>query len=191
MSTAVKWILGILLSIVLIVILFISTVIGTYNSLVKLSETVKGQHSNISVQLERRADLIPNLINTVKGYATHETELFENLAKSRQMLLSAGNIQEQANADIQMSSALGRLFAISEAYPELKANTNFIRLQDELAGTENRIAVARRDYNIATKEYNSAIQVFPGVIIATYFGYEDKAYFEASEGAENVPTVEF
>ncbi len=191
MSTAVKWILGILGAIVLTIILIVSIIISTYNNIIRLDEAVTTQHSNISVQLERRADLIPNLINTVKGYASHETEIFENLAKSRENLMSANTIDEQAEADAQVTSALGRLFAISEAYPDLKANTTFIRLQDELAGTENRIAVSRRDYNTATQNYNSAIKVFPGVIIARFIGSEEAVYFEATEGSEALPDVNF
>ncbi len=187
MSKSVKWILGI----VFFIGLFIYIYVSTYNSIVRLDENVTTQHANISVQLERRADLIPNLLSTVKAYASHETEIFENLAKSREKLLAASSIDEQAEADAQMTSALGRLFAISEAYPDLKANTNFIRLQDELAGTENRIAVSRRDYNMAVQMYNSAIRVFPGVLIANFTGFTSAKHFEAREGVEAVPAINF
>ncbi len=180
-----KWIIG------GAILLLIIGAIGSHNNLVGLNEAVDTEYSNISVQLERRISLIPNLVNTVKGYAEHEKEIFANVSEARQNLMNAGSVAEKAAANAEVTSALGRLFAISEAYPELKANENFIRLQDELAGTENRIAVARRDYNNATRKYNAAIKSIPGVFFANYLGFTDKDYFQASQGAEELPQVNF
>ncbi len=188
MSRSTKWILGLF---VLFLVMISTTIINSYNNIVRLDESVSTQHSNISVQLERRADLIPNLITTVEAYASHEIDIFENLAKSRENLLKANTITEQAEADLQMTSALGRLFAISETYPDLKANTNFIRLQDELASTENSIAVAKPDYNSAIQKYNSAIRTFPTVIIANFIGFKQAEYFESGKTAQTVSIIKF
>lgn len=171
----------------LLVVLFI----GSYNGLVNASEEVDGKLADISVQLERRADLIPNLVNTVKGYASHEQAAIDSVTSARDSLVNAGTAKEMAEANEELTSALNRLLVIVENYPDLKANTNFIQLQDELAGTENRIAVARKDYNEAVKSYNKMVKKFPKNIIANLFGFEDKEYFQAKESANEVPEVSF
>ena len=164
---------------------------GSYNNFVNLRESANKYSSDIDAQLQRRADLIPNLVETVKGYAAHESEIFTAVADARSRLLAAGTMGEKANADAALSSALGRLLAISEAYPELKANENFMSLQTALEGSENRISVARKDYNAAAQSYNAAIKRFPGVIIANMSGFDAIDYFEAEEGAKTVPKVSF
>ncbi|HEU4989140.1 MAG: LemA family protein [Gemmatimonadota bacterium] len=165
-----------------------------YNRIQSLDEQASSAQSQIQVQLQRRADLIPNLVNTVKGYAAHEEEVFNTVAEARSRLLNAvqsGDPEQMANADQRMTGALGRLLAISENYPNLKADENFLRLQDELTGTENRIAVARSDYNDAVKTYNAYIRQFPQVLTAKVTGAKSRKYFEATEKAEAVPTVDF
>lgn len=165
--------------------------ISVRNSLVTLDETTESQLKNITVQLERRADLIPNLVETVKGYAAHESAIFTEVAQARSRLLSAKTPEAMAAANNTLNSALGRLLAIGENYPQLKANENFIRLQDELAGTENRIAVARKNYNDAVQKYNTAIRKFPASLVA--FGFDKKDYYEAPESKNviDVPKVTF
>jgi LemA protein len=185
MSKSVKVLLGI----GLVVILIAAHVISSYNGLVGKSEAVNEALSQIDNQLQRRNDLIPNLVSTVKQYAAHEEGVFTEIANARARLAGAATVAEQADADAAINSALSRLLAIAENYPELKANQNFIQLQDELAGTENRIAVARRDYNELAREYNTAIRRFPMSIYASIFGFEKVDYFEASEGARSVPNV--
>ena len=162
-----------------------------YNRMVELDEEVEKSWSEIENQLQRRNDLIPNYVETVKGYAKHEKEIFIKVAEARSKLAGARTREEKIKASNQLSTALARLLVIVERYPELKANQNFIRLQDELAGTENRIAVARRRYNEAVKEYNAYIRKFPQVIFARIFGFEKKPYFEAPESAKEVPKVKF
>ena len=179
----------VLIVIIVIVLILLFSMVGSYNSLVNKSEAVKTAYSQIDNQLQRRNDLIPNLVATVKRYAEHETEVFTNVAEARSKLAGAATISETAEADAQMTGALSRLLALAERYPDLKANTNFIQLQDELAGTENRIATARRDYNEAARVYNTSIRRFPTNIIANIFGFERVDYFEASEGAREVPDV--
>lgn len=174
-----------------IVILMVIIFASTYNGLVNKQEEVEGKYADISVQLERRADLIPNLVNTVKGYASHEEKVIDNITTARENLINSKSIEEKANANQELTNALNALAVVVENYPDLKANTNFINLQDELAGTENRIAVARRDYNEAVKNYNKTIKSFPKNIIASMFGFENNAYFEAKESANNVPEVTF
>ena len=149
-----------------IVIALIGSIAGSYNNLVKLRENVTSAQSVVETQLQRRADLIPNLVNTVKGYASHEEDVFTAVADARTALSGAKTVDELNSAQSQLDSAVSRLLAIAESYPDLKANENFINLQDELAGTENRISVARQDYNNAAKEYNTKIQSFPASIIA-------------------------
>ena len=165
-----------------------------YNTIQTLDEQASSAQSQIEVQLQRRADLIPNLVSTVKGYAAHEEEIFNTVAEARSRLLNSvksGDPEQMANADQGMTSALGRLLAISENYPNLKADENFLRLQDELTGTENRIAVARSDYNDAVKSYNAYIRRFPAVLTAKVTGAKERKYFQATEGATQVPTVDF
>lgn len=164
---------------------------GVYNGLVGASEEVDNKFADISVQLERRADLIPNLVNTVKGYASHEQAVIDSVTTAREKLVNAKGTEEKAEANNELTTALNNLFVIVENYPELKSNTNFIQLQDELAGTENRIAVARRDYNDAVKSYNKGVKSFPKNILAGLFGFSEKAYFEAKESANDVPNVSF
>ncbi len=162
-----------------------------YNNLVQLSESVDSSWSQVENQLQRRADLIPNLVQTVKGYAAHEEEIFTQVAEARAKLAGAATVEEAAQADQALSSVLGRLLAIAENYPQLKADANFRALQDELAGTENRIATARMDYNNAVQAYNTKIKVFPTSIYASIFGFGPKDYFKAAENADKAPTVDF
>lgn len=165
--------------------------IGSYNSLVGLKERVENQSSNIETQLQRRANLIPNLVNTVKGYTSHESEVLGAISDARAKLAGAGSMSEKATADSELSSAVSRLLVVVENYPNLKADTQFSALTDELAGTENRITVARKDYNDSVKEYNQKIKMFPGSIIANMFGFTSADYFEASENSKEVPVVNF
>jgi len=182
--------IGLLIVAALIVILLISG-IGTYNRLVAAETHVENKFAAIETNLQRRADLIPNLVETVKGYAAHEQEVLTAISDARARLGQARTPEEMAEADAALNSALSRLLVIVENYPNLKADTQFTRLMDELAGTENRIAVARQDYNNAVSEYNLLIRRFPSSIYAGMFGFERKGLFEAREGAENVPEVRF
>lgn len=170
---------------------FIFSGCGTYNNLVNLDEGVKEAWAQVETQLQRRYDLIPNLVETVKGYAKQEQEVFIEVAKARSRVGSAGTIPEQIEANQQLSGALSRLLLVVERYPELKSNQNFIRLQDELAGTENRISVARRRYNEAVRKYNVATRSFPSNMIANMFGFEKAAFYEAQEPAAEAPRVGF
>lgn len=181
--------LKVLIGVGIIAVLLIVSIIGGYNGLVSKSESVKTAFSQIDNQLQRRNDLIPNLVATVKQYAAHEEEIFTEVADARSRLLGATTVEEQAEGDAALNSALGRLLAISENYPELKANQNFIQLQDELAGTENRIAVARQDYNRVAQDYNRKIRSFPTLIYAGMLGFDKADYFEASEEARTNPDV--
>jgi LemA protein len=164
---------------------------GSYNSLVNLDETVESCWSQIDNQLQRRADLIPNLVATVKGYAAHEEAVFAQVNEARAKLAGAQSVRDAAQADARLSGALSRLLAVVENYPNLKADANFRQLQDELAGTENRIAVARMDYNNAVRRFNAAIRRFPTVIFARLLGFTPKDYFQAEPGAQSVPKVDF
>ena len=178
-------------SIVGIVLLIGIIFTNTYNGLVSMNEDVESKMADISVQLERRIDLIPNLVSTVKGYAKHEQDVIDSVTTARSNLMSATGAEDMAEANSKLTSALNNLLVIVENYPELKSNTNFIQLQDELAGTENRIAVARKDYNEVVKEYNKTIKSFPKKILADIFDFEEKEYFEAKENANEVPEVSF
>ncbi|GKI23116.1 hypothetical protein CE91St19_25180 [Odoribacter laneus] len=173
---------------------------GSYNGMVKMSETVSAQWSNVENQYQRRLDLIPNLVNTVKGYAAHEqqtlTDVVNARAKATQTQINFEQLDEASMQRLnrtqgELSSALSRLMAISESYPDLKANQNFLELQAQLEGTENRIAVERRKFNDTVRTYNAYIRQFPKNIIAGMFGFTPKPYFEANAGAENAPKVEF
>lgn len=157
--------------------------IGTYNRLVVLRNRIKNAWSQIDVQLKRRFDLIPNLVETVKGYAKHEKETLENVTKARNMMGDAKTLPEKAQADNMLSGALKSLFAVSEAYPDLKANQNFMQLQEELAGTENKLAYARQFYNDTVLIFNNKIQVFPTNVIAGMFNFGEKEFFK-TEGVE-------
>ncbi|HHU48499.1 MAG TPA: LemA family protein [Clostridiales bacterium] len=181
--------LKVLLAIGAVILILVISITSSYNNLVARSENVESAWSLIDVQLQRRYDLIPNLVATVKEYAAHEKEVFASVAEARSKLAGAGSVSEIAEADAELRGALSRLLAIAEAYPELKANENFINLQDELAGTENRIATARRDYNEAARSLNTTIRRFPTNIIAGMFGFESADYFEASEASRETPDV--
>ena len=171
-----------------------------YNDLASMDENVSSQWANVETQYQRRADLIPNLVNTVKGYAAHEQETLKGVVEARskatQIKLDASELTPEKLAQFQqvqgeLTTALNKLLAIREAYPDLKANQNFLELQAQLEGTENRINVARKNFNDAAKDYNTAIRRFPKNILAGMFGFDKRAYFEAQEGAEVAPTVEF
>lgn len=183
-----KGMIALIVVIALIVILVVS-LIGSYNGLVSAEEEVNNKLSQIDNQLQRRNDLIPNLVETVKQYASHEKEIFESVAQARAKLAGASTIAERGEADEQLSASLNRLIAIAEAYPDLKANENFIALQDELAGTENRIATARKDYNDQATSYNTKVRRFPTNIIAGMFGFGNVEYFAASQDAKDTPDV--
>lgn len=173
------------------VLLIGGTILVSYNGLVKKDEGINGAWADVENQLLRRNDLIPNLVETVKGYATHEKELFEHIADARAKLAGAGNIPDKINAANKLSGFLSRLLMVVENYPQLKANESFNRLMDELAGTENRIAVARRRYNEQVKNYNSSIRTFPTNMIAGMFNFGQREYFEVPEEAKVVPKVNF
>jgi len=169
----------------------IIAVIGSYNNLVEMDEEVKTALSQIDNQLQRRNDLIPNLVETVKGYATQEKEIFTEIANARAKLAGADTLAEKAAASAEVSQVLSRLLVITENYPQLKSDENFKSLSDELAGTENRIAQARRDYNNKAKEFNTKIRRFPTSLVASIFNFEKYEYFEASEQSKEVPKVQF
>lgn len=178
--------------IVLAAVVIIAVMIGTaYNGLVKKDEQVNTAYANIESQLQRRNDLIPNLVETVKGYAAHETEVFTAVTEARERMMAAQGPDAVAEADGELTQALGRLIAVAESYPELQANENFLSLQDELAGTENRINTARMDYNAVVQTYNASIRSFPTNILAGIFGFERREQFQAQEGAQEVPAVDF
>ena len=171
---------------------------ATYNGFVNREEGLKSAWSNVETQYQRRADLIPNLVSTVKGYAAHETqtlnEVTEARARATSINLSADDLTPEKLAEFQQAqvrSALGRLIAVSESYPDLKANQNFLELQAQLEGTENRIAVARKDFNAAAQQYNVSVRRFPANLVARMFGFGPKPYFESAEGTEAAPQVTF
>jgi LemA protein len=177
---------------VLIVLMLFGQYVGIKNTLVTKNEAVKAAWSQVDIVLQRRADLIPNLVETVKGYAQQEVTVFGDVAKARSALLSAQTPSDKIAANQQLDGALVRVLAISERYPDLKSNENFMRLQDELAGTENRIAVERQRYNDALKDYNTYVQQFPNSVYAGWAGFKpNEAYFAASEGSREVPKVNF
>ena len=189
-------------TIIIIVVAVLAVVWGItgYNGLVSMDEGVQTKWADVETQYQRRADLIPNLVNTVKGYAAHESEtlqaVVEARAKATSMNIDPSNMSAEQIANFQkaqdgVSSALGRLLVTVEKYPDLKANENFRELQAQLEGTENRISVARRDYNEAARKYNTTLRSFPKNILAGMFGFEKKSYFEAQEGSEQAPTVQF
>jgi LemA protein len=189
-----KGVIAIIVVVVIVLLVFVS--FGQYvtvrNTLVSKNEAVKSAWSQVDVVLQRRADLIPNLVETVKGYAQQEQTVFGDIAKARSALLSAGSPQEKINANQQLDGAIGRLLLIVENYPQLKSNENFLRLQDELAGTENRIAVERKRYNDTLQDYNTYIQQFPNSVFAGWAGFKpNEAYFTATEGSRQAPKVNF
>lgn len=186
---------GTIIAVVVIVVLALivgGMYVSARNQMVALNETMKSNWAQVDVVLQRRADLIPNLVATVQGFAAHETSVFADIAKARSTLLSAQTPQEKIAANGQLDGAIGRLLAIVENYPQLKSNENFLRLQDELAGTENRIAVERKRYNDSLRAYNTFIGMFPNNVFARWAGFKrNDAYFEASEGSRAVPKVQF
>ena len=191
--------LGLIITLAIVAVIVIWGVSG-YNGLVSMDEGVQNKWADVETQYQRRADLIPNLVNTVKGYAAHEKETLEGVVKARSEATSvkidtenmtAEQMAQYQKAQNGVSSALSKLLLVVEKYPDLKANQNFLELQSQLEGTENRITVARRDFNGAAKEYNTAIRKFPKNILAGMFGFGKKAYFEAQEGAEKAPEVQF
>jgi LemA protein len=184
-------VLVVLAVIVVIALILVLSGVGMYNRLVGLDEGVKAAWAQVENQLQRRYDLIPNYVETVKGYAKHEREVFLQVTEARSKVGGAGTISEKIEANNELSSALARLLLVVERYPDLKANQNFIRLGDELAGTENRIATERMRYNEAVKVYNATIRRFPMRIVAGLFGFERAAFFEAPEAAETPPEVSF
>ncbi|MGD9795926.1 MAG: LemA family protein [Acidimicrobiia bacterium] len=182
--------MGIVIAIV-VVVLIILVVVGLYNGLVRLRNKVEGAWAQIDVQLKRRLDLIPNLVETVKGYAAHEKGTLEAVVAARNAGLGATTPAAAAQADNAITGALRQLFALSEAYPDLKANQNFLALQEELTATEGRVAYARQAYNDAVLRYNTKIQTVPSNLLAGMMNFEPKEYFEAEDAAREVPKVQF
>ena len=177
---------------ILIVLLFGGKLVGTRNELVTLRNSIDGAWAQVDVALQRRADLIPNLVETVKGFAKQERSVIESIASARAALVGARTPAEKIQANTQLDSALSRLLVVVENYPQLRSNENFMRLQDELAGTENRIAVERRKYNEAVQRYNTQIELFPNNIAAALFGFQrNDAYFKTEPGARTAPKVAF
>jgi LemA protein len=182
---AVGWI------IIGVIALLVIVLIATYNRLVRLRNRIEAAWAQIDVQLKRRHDLIPNLVETVKGYAAHERETFESVTRARQQAVAATGVEGQAQAENMLTQALRQLFAVAEAYPELKANQNFMALQEELTGTESRIAFSRQFYNEQVLSYDNAIESFPTNVIAGAFNFEAKPYFEAEEQSREPVRVDF
>jgi LemA protein len=175
-----------------VIVLALLYLIGTYNRLVRLRALVKEAFSGITVQLRRRADLIPNLVETVQGYAAHEREVFEEVSKARAASVNAGSVTATAQADAQLTGVLGRLFAVAEAYPELKANQNFLQLQDQLSAIEGELQSARRYYNATVRDLNSTIQSFPPVLIARPMGFTEEPFYQDDDPAiQSTPKVSF
>ncbi len=177
--------------VLIVVVVLLAVVVLLFNGLVGAKNRVKNAWSQVEVQLKRRMDLIPNLIETVKGYAAHEKSVFENVTKARAAMLGAGNAHDAAVADNMLSGALKSLFAVAEAYPDLKANANFLQLQEELSGTESKIAYARQFYNDSVMEFNNKVQMVPNNMIAGLFGFKEEAFFDAPEIANEPPKVKF
>ena len=185
----IGWIIGGVIVVVVIAVLVF--VIKTYNELVRLKNKVKNAFAQIDTQLQRRFDLIPNLVETVKGFATHEKELLENVTASRNGYAHASSNGEKMAMNNQLTSSLRSLFAVVENYPDLKANTNFLKLQDELSETEDKITYARQFYNDAVTIYNDKIQMFPGNIVAGMFGFREEELFNTDDDAKAAPKVQF
>ena len=179
----------IIVAILAVIVIIGGALISGYNGLITSREAVESAESNIDTYLQRRADLIPNVVSTVKSFAQHETEVFDKVLEARKSLVNAKTPEEKATADAQLDTALQGINVIVEAYPELKSDATYVALMDELEGSENRIAVARKDYNDAVKDYNNKVIRFPGSIVANLFGFEKAEYFEASEEALTVPNV--
>src|SRR5271168_243 len=190
-----KVLIGLAVIVVLLILCALSfggMYVGRRNEMVRLSEQVKSNWAQVDVVLQRRADLIPNLVETVKGFAAHEETVFGDIAKARSALLGARTPQDKIAANGQLDGAIGRLLLVVENYPQLKSNENFLRLQDELAGTENRIAVERKRYNDTLQDYNTYVLQFPNSLYAGFAGFkQNPAYFQASEASRATPTVDF
>lgn len=190
--TRSRWVTGTLIGVLLLFLIVGGGACGTYNSLYGKREVVKQKWSDVDVNLQRRADLIPNLVNTVKGYTKHEEQVFSEIAQARSRLINPqASPEEKIAANAQMDSALSRLLVISEAYPDLKASEQYRNLMTQLEGTENRIGVARRDYNEKVADYNISRGRFPGVIFASMFGFQREEEFKADPSKREVPTVDF
>jgi LemA protein len=179
--------MGAFVVLLVIIVVVIIAAVGIYNGLVVLRNRCENAWSQVDVQLKRRYDLIPNLVETVKGYAKHEREVFEKVTQARTSAINAGTVKDQAQAENMLSGALKTLFAVAENYPELKANQNFLMLQEELAGTEGKIAYARQFYNDMVMKFNQKQQVFPSNIIANMFSFKERDYFEIEEPAAREP----
>lgn len=182
---ALEWIIGI------IVLVLIVVLVATYNGFVRLKNQVENAWAQIDVQLKRRADLIPNLVETVKGYAKHEKKVLTDVTNARAAVMDAGSVKEKADANNMLSDTLKSLFAVSENYPELKANENFLQLQEELSGTENKVAYSRQHYNDMVMAYNTKREVFPSSIIANMFNFSEKDMFEVTESERKNVKVNF
>lgn len=179
------------LILILVVVVLVVWAILAYNKMRRLSNRIDNAWSQIDVQLKRRYDLIPNLVETVKGYATHEREVFENVTRARSLGIEAKSVGDQAQAETAITQALRQLFAVAEAYPQLRANENFLALQEELTATEGRIAFARQFYNDSVLKFNNTIQVFPNLVVAGGFGFKPREYFEIEEGSRGPVRVQF
>ena len=177
--------------IVILIIIVIVTIVHMYNNLVGLRNRVQNSYAQIDVQLKRRNDLIPNLVETVKGYASHEKGVLEEVTKARTGMMNASNVEEASAADNQLTGALKTLFAVAENYPDLKANSNFQQLQSELTDTEDKISYARQFYNDVVLKYNTTCQQFPSSILARLFGFKEESYFKVPESETAVPEVKF
>jgi LemA protein len=187
-----RWVMGALIGVLLLILIVGGGACGTYNSLYARREVVKQKWSNVDVNLERRADLIPNLVNTVKGYTKHEEQVFGDIAQARSRLINPqASPQEKIAANTQMDGALSRLLVIAENYPDLKASEQYRNLMTQLEGTENRISVARQDYNQSVVDYNTSRGHFPGVIVANMFGFQREEEFKADPSKREVPEVKF
>jgi len=180
-----------LISIIMVVVLAVGSMFGFYNGMVSSRENVDSKWSQVDNQLQRRSDLIPNLVNTVKGYASHEKEVFQAVSDARAKMAGAQSVGDKLAANGELSGVLSRLLAVAENYPQLKADQNFRQLQDELSGTENRIAVARKDYNDAVQNYNTKIKSLPYSLFAGALGFTARDYFKVEETAKAVPKVQF
>lgn len=190
MENKYKWLIGfgIPLAVILIIVMWY---IGAYNSLIRLNEEVNNKWSQVETQYQRRVDLIPNLVATVKGAGNFESSTLEEITRLRSQWQSAPNIEQKVATANQLESALSKLLVVAENYPQLKATQNYLALQDELSNTENKVAVERGRYNEAVRNFNARIKTFPSSIVANKLGYTDKAYFKSKEGAQNAPEVKF
>ena len=181
----------VLIIVAVVIVLLVAYIVGTYNSLVNFRNKVKDQWAQIDVLLKRRADLIPNLVETVKGYAKHEKTTLDEVISARNSVVSASNPHEEMKSNNMLTEALGKLMAVAEAYPDLKANTNFMSLQNDLTDTEDKIAYARQFYNDSVLAYKNKLEMFPSNIVAGMFGFKPEEFFEAEEADKTKPEVKF